>query len=289
MPEPHHLRSPLRRRRPERKQRQFRRRLRAYRMARGRPRRQIPRAAVPSFFTLMNLFSGFMAITQIHDGRFDYACWLIVLAGFFDLLDGMMARLTNGQSLFGVELDSLSDIVSFGVAPSYLVYAFGLKDFGVFGLIVSSLPAICGAVRLARYNVNFDGEKEDTFDGLPTPAQAIIIVALILNVNDAGSFYRFSLSNLSVLIPIVFVLSGLMVSTISFDALPKPTPRYIRAYPFKSLGFAVALLLLVFLQQIGLLIVLSVYILFGVGRAVYKLVLAVMKTPLEEKASKDEG
>ncbi|MFB3132225.1 MAG: CDP-diacylglycerol--serine O-phosphatidyltransferase [Rhodothermales bacterium] len=289
MPEPHRLRSPLRRRRPERKQRQFRRRLRAYRMARGRPRRQIPRAAVPSFFTLMNLFSGYLAITQIHDGRYDYACWLIVLAGFFDLLDGMMARLTHGQSLFGVELDSLSDIVSFGVAPSYLVYAFGLKDFGVFGLIVSSLPAICGAVRLARYNVTFDGEKEDTFDGLPTPVQAITIVALILNVNDAGSFYRFSLSNLSVLIPIVFVLSGLMVSTISFDALPKPTPRYIRANPIKSLGFAVALLLLVFLQQIGLLIVLSVYILFGIGRAVYRLVLAVMKTPLEEKASKEEG
>jgi len=289
MPDPQHQRKSFRRRRPERKQRQFRRRIRAYRMARARPRRQIPRAAVPSFFTLMNLFSGYLAITQIHDGRYDYACWLIVLAGFFDLLDGMMARLTHGQSLFGVELDSLSDIVSFGVAPSYLVYAFGLKDFGVFGLIVSSLPAICGAVRLARYNVTFDGEKEDTFDGLPTPAQAIIIVALILNVNDAGSFYRFSLNNLSVLIPIVFVLSGLMVSTISFDALPKPTPRYIRAYPIKSLGFAFALLLLIVLQQIGLLIVLSMYVLLGVGRSVYKLVQEVMKTPLEEKASKDEG
>ena len=287
MPEPHYLRGP--RRRPERKQRQFRRRLRAYRLARERPRRQIPRAAVPSFFTLMNLFSGFLAITQIHDGRYDYACWLIVLAGFFDLLDGMMARLTNGQSLFGVELDSLSDIVSFGVAPSYLVYAFGLKDFGVFGLIVSSLPAICGAVRLARYNVTFEGEKEDTFDGLPTPAQAITLVALILNVNDAGAFYRFSLSNLSVLIPIVIVLSGLMVSTISFDAIPKPTPRYIRSHPRKSLAFAVALLLLIVLLQIGLLIVLSVYILSGVGLSIYNLVRAVMKTPLEEKASNEEG
>ena len=285
MPDSHRLRRPLRRRGPEQKQRQFRRRLRAYRLARGRPRRQIPRAAVPSFFTLMNLFSGFLAITQIHDGRFDYACWLIALAGFFDLLDGMMARLTNGQSLFGVELDSLSDIVSFGVAPSYLVYAFALKDFGAFGLIVSSLPAICGAVRLARYNVTFDGEKEDTFDGLPTPAQAITLVALILNVNDAGAFYRFSLSNFSLLIPIVFVLSALMVSTISFDALPKPSPRYIRAHPVKSIGFGVSMLLLVFLQQIGLLIVLSVYIISGVGRAIYNAVLAVMNTPLDESSS----
>jgi len=236
----------------------------------------------------MNLFSGFLAIIQIDEGRFDYACWLIVLAGFFDLLDGMMARLTNGQSLFGVELDSLSDIVSFGVAPSYLVYSFGLKDFGVFGLIVSSLPAICGAVRLARFNIGFDGEKKDYFDGLPIPGQAIIIVALILNVNDAGSFYRFSLNNLSVLIPIVFVLSGLMVSNISFDAIPKPTPRYIRAHPRKSLAYGIALLLLVFLQQVGLLIVLSGYILFGIGRAVYNVVQAVLNTPLSDAASEEE-
>ncbi|MFQ5569060.1 MAG: CDP-diacylglycerol--serine O-phosphatidyltransferase [Rhodothermales bacterium] len=287
MAEPRRSRRSIRRRHPELKQRQFRRRLRAYRSARERPRRHIPRAAVPSFFTLMNLFSGFLALTQIHEGRFDYACWLIVLAGFFDALDGMMARLTNGESLFGVELDSLSDIVSFGVAPSYLVYVFGLKEFGVLGLIVSSLPAVCGAVRLARFNINFDGEKKDVFDGLPIPVQAIAIVALILNVNDAGEFSRFSLNNLSLLIPIVFVLSGLMVSNISFDAMPRPTPRYIRMHPRKSLAFGVALLLLIFLLQIGLLIVLSVYILFGIGRSIYNVAHAVMNTPLEDMKEDD--
>ncbi len=270
-----------RRGRPGGKQRQFRRRLRAYRA--GRPPRRIPRAAVPSFFTLMNLFSGFLAVTQIQVGRFDYACWLIVLAGFFDALDGMMARLTNGQSLFGVELDSLSDVVSFGLAPSFLVYEFGLKDFGALGLIVSSLPAICGAVRLARFNVHFDGEKQDFFTGLPIPVQAITIVALILNVNDAGSFSRFSLNNLSVLIPIVFVLSALMVSGIKFDAIPRPSARYIRVHPRKSLAFGIALLLLIFLQQIGLLIVLAVYLLYGIVRAIYELVLQVMNTPLDEE------
>ena len=254
-------------------------------MARGRPRRQIPRAAVPSFFTLMNLFSGFLAITQIHEGQFDYACWLIVLAGFFDLLDGMMARLTNGQSLFGVELDSLSDVVSFGVAPSYLVYVFGLKEFGVFGLIVSALPALCGAVRLARFNVAFDGDKKDYFEGLPTPAQAMCIVALILNINDTGAFYQFSLVDKSMLMPIVFLLSALMVSNIAFDAVPKPSPRYVRAHPRKALAYGVAVLLLIFFQQFGLLIVLSAYLLFGVGRAVYKVIRAVMDTPLEESST----
>ncbi len=288
MADPRPVRRGIRERRPERKQQQFRRRLRAYRMARQRPRRRIPRSAVPSFFTLMNLFSGFLAVTQIQVGRFDYACWLIVLAGFFDALDGMMARLTNGTSLFGVELDSLSDVVSFGLAPSFLVYEFGLKEFGVLGLIVSSLPAVCGAVRLARYNVNFDGEKKEFFAGLPIPVQAIYIVALILNVNDAGSFSRFSLNSLSVLIPIVFVLAALMVSTIDFDAIPRPSARYIRAHPRKSIAFGLALLLLVFLQQIGLLIVLSVYILFGVGRAVYTLARAVLNTPVDEAVSEKE-
>ena len=272
----------IRRARPERKQRQFRRRLRAYRQGRERPRRQIPRAAVPSFFTLMNLFSGFLAITQIHEEQFDYACYLIVLAGFFDMLDGMMARLTKGHTLFGLELDSLSDIVSFGVAPSYLVYAFGLKEFGVFGLIVSALPAMCGAVRLARFNISFDGEKSDYFVGLPTLAQAFLLVALVLNVNDAGRYYQFSLVDQSMLLPVVFVLSALMVSPITFDGMPKPSPHYVRTHPVQAASYAIGALAFIFLQQFGLLLVLSAYVLVGVGRGVLRGVRAVLDTPLEE-------
>lgn len=281
--------SRLRRRQRGGKQRRLRERLSAYRAARqGRPRRPIPRAAVPSFFTLMNLFSGFLALTQLLDGRIQYACWLIVLAAFFDALDGMMARLTNGTSLFGVELDSLSDIVSFGVAPSFLVYTFGLRGFGTLGLIVSALPAICGAVRLARFNVNFEGEKKDYFVGLPIPGQALIIVALILNVNDAAWFSRYSMGNLSLLMPIVFVLAFLMVSNIPFDAIPKPTVGYIRAHPRKSVAYGIALLLVVFLLDVGLLIVATVYLLHGIGRAVYNLVQAVLNAPAEEPTSEEE-
>ena len=144
-------------------------------------------------------------------------------------------------------------------------------------------------MRLARFNVTFDGEKKDYFDGLPTPAQAICIVALILNVNDAGAFYRFSLNDQSALFPIVLVLSGLMVSNISFDAIPKPSPRYIRAHPRKSLAYGIAVVLLVVLQQIGLLIVLGAYLFFGIGRAVFKIVRAVMSTPLDEPEAEDEA
>ena len=264
-------------RRPRGKHSRIRGRLTAYRARRasGHPRRQISRAAVPSFFTLMNLFSGFLAIIQTIEGQFDYACWMIVLAAFFDVLDGMMARLTNTSSLFGIELDSLADVVSFGVAPSVLVYQFGLREFGALGLIASSLPAICGAVRLARFNVGFEGVKKDYFDGLPTPGMAAMIVALILNFNNAEWFSRYSPGNLTWLIPIVVGLSLLMVSSIKFDAVPKPSAAYVRAHPRKSLAYVIAILLLIFLQQIGLLIVLAVYLLYNIGRAAGTLFRAV--------------
>lgn len=278
------LRSQTRRRDPARKQRLFRDRMRAYRERRlGPERRRIPRAAVPSFFTLMNLLSGFIAVTQAFDGRFQQACWFIVLAGFFDLLDGMIARLANGQSLFGVELDSLSDVVSFGVAPGFLIYVFGLKEFGILGLFVSALPAVCGAVRLARFNVAFDGVKKEYYSGLPIPVQAIFIVVLILTVEDASWFSRYSPNNLSILIPITVVLSGLMVTTVRFDAPPKPTAGYIRRHPRKSAAYALGILLTVFFQQFGLLLCLSVYLLHGIGRAVVNLVRAIMETPVDEE------
>ncbi len=275
-------------RRPRGKHSRIRGRLAAYRARRasGGPRAQIPRTAVPSFFTLMNLFSGFLAVIQTMEGRFDYACWMIVLAAFFDVLDGMMARLTGSSSLFGIELDSLADVVSFGVAPSVLVYAFGLREFGVLGLIASALPAICGAVRLARFNVSFEGIKKDYFVGLPTPGMAVMIVALILNFNNAEWFNRYSPGTLTWLIPIVVGLSLLMISSIKFDAIPKPSAAYIRAHPKKSLAYTIAILLLIFLQQIGLLVVLGAYLLFNVGRAFRTLFAAVVRSePSGEETS----
>ena len=229
-------------------------------------RRGLPRAAVPSFFTLMNLFCGFVAITQILEGNLEFACWLIVLAGFFDAIDGMTARLARAESGFGVELDSLSDIVSFGVAPGLLVYVIGLQEFQTLGLVVASLPAICGAVRLARYNVTIEDAKTGYFTGLPIPAQAATIVAIILNVNDQSWYLNLSPNNLSILVPIVVVLSGLMVSTIEFDTLPRPSANYIRQNPRKSIAYLVALVSIIIFQQIALLFVLVGYILVAIVR-----------------------
>ena len=277
-------------RRDSGKQKQVRRRLTTFRLKQGKRsyRRQLPRAAVPSFFTLMNLFCGFLSIVQAADGRFEYAGWLIVLAAFFDILDGMMARLANAASLFGVELDSLCDMVSFGVAPSFLVYKFALQEFGILGLVVSSLPAICGAVRLARFNVTFDGGKKDYFVGMPIPGMAIVIVALILNFNDASWFMQQGISNLSFLIPIVFVLSFLMISSIPFDAIPIPSPAYIRSHPRKSAAYSIGFLLVVILQQIGLLIVLTAYLLYNIVRGVISLSQAIVEAPREDGTLEEE-
>ena len=245
------------------------------------PRRRIPPAAVPSFFTLMNLFCGFLAVTQLHEGRITNACWLVVLAGIFDLFDGMMARLTRSQSAFGVQLDSLADAVSFGLVPSYLVYLSGLREHGALGVIVASLPALCGVVRLARFNVMFDGEKKEHFTGLPIPMQAAAVVALMLNV-EKQDFALYSPGALSLLVPIVIVLAGLMVSTVPFDAGPRPSARYVREHPIKSTAYLVGLVLVVVLQEAGLVVAIGGYLLAGIGWAIRDFVVAA-------RGSADEG
>lgn len=270
--------------RSSRPARRVRRRFSAYRTARREERseRPSPRVVVPSFFTLLNMLCGFLALTQVLEGAYGMACWLIVLAGFFDLLDGVMARLTDADSPFGVQLDSLSDIVSFGVAPSFLIYGYVLSAFNPLGMIVAVLPALCGAVRLARYNVTASESDKESFEGLPIPGQAIAIVALILAAENSAWSSMFALDSLRVILPVVIVLSGLMVSSIRFDAIPMPTLQYVRSHPKKTTAYLLAGILIVGLQEGGLLIVLAVYLLHGIGRAIYQLVKALM-TPAPEE------
>jgi len=105
-----------------------------------RKRKPIPRIVIPSFFTLMNLFCGFLSIIMVAEGNLVFGAWLIVVSGLFDALDGFMARLANATSEFGIELDSISDVVSFGVAPGFLLYTFTLHELDIIGIILSALP-----------------------------------------------------------------------------------------------------------------------------------------------------
>jgi CDP-diacylglycerol--serine O-phosphatidyltransferase len=232
----------------------------------------------------MNLLCGFLALTQVLEGAFVMSCWLIVLAAFFDLLDGMMARLTDAKSPFGVQLDSLSDIVSFGVAPSFLMYAYAFESSGPLGMIVAALPALCGSVRLARYNMNAETDDQEGFEGLPIPGQAVAIVALILAAENSEWGAYLALDSLQVLLPIVVVLSGLMVSSIRFDSIPIPTVEYLRVHPKKTTAYALAGLLIVGLQEFGLVVVLALYLSQGIGQAIYQLIDA-LTTPAPDHLS----
>ena len=123
----------------------------------------------------MNMFCGFLSIITASNGNYTYAAWLIFVAALFDALDGMVARLTNSSSELGVELDSLSDIVSFGAAPSFLLYSTYFKQFDAVGIVLSSLILIVGGFRLARFNIQLVGFEKSFFLGLPIPSAALTI------------------------------------------------------------------------------------------------------------------
>ena len=239
---------------------------------RARRRRPNPRAAVPNFFTLMNLLAGFFSLIQTAAGNLEAAAWLVVLAAFFDLFDGIMARLAGVSSEFGLELDSLSDVVSFGVAPSFLLYEFGLDQLGpLWGALLASLPALFGAVRLAHFNtVASSDAKSSEFTGLPIPAQAGTVVVFILTFADpTRAFYIDILSRrqLSFVVILVVALSMLMVLPVKFPALPQPSRENLRKYRWRFLLFGLGLVLGGIFQEIGLLIAALVYLAIGVGRA----------------------
>ncbi|MCG8373390.1 MAG: CDP-diacylglycerol--serine O-phosphatidyltransferase [Balneolales bacterium] len=229
------------------------------------------RIAVPSFFTLMNLFSGFLAIIAIAEGDLFRGAWLIMAAGLFDVFDGMMARLANAQSEFGIELDSLSDMVSFGVAPGFLIYNFALAELGTLGILVSALPPLCGAVRLARFNVNARLEpKADSFTGLPIPSIAIVIVAFFLTFRDDLYLFDFFKGGVtSVLIPLVVIISFLMVSTIQFEKIPRFDKESIQHRKGTFFLFLMYLIIIILFREYGLMAVIVIYIAKAVIKSGY--------------------
>jgi len=227
---------------------------------------KITRAVVPSLFTTLNIFCGFLSLLSVSQGRFQTAAWFIILAAIFDSLDGVMARITRSSSQFGVELDSLADVVSFGAAPSFMVYQAYLYTLGNWGIMIAALPVVFGAIRLARFNVQLVGFDKDYFNGLPIPMQAITICAFILQYYGDG----FGLSGWSGfgLTILVIVLSFLMVSHVKYDTLPKLSKRQIKAHPWKVVGLVIGMLIIVFSKGILLFHLLALYILFGLVRFV---------------------
>ena len=135
---------------------------------------------LPNLITTGNLFFGFFSIIKSMNGQFGWAAAAIFLAAIFDVLDGRVARLTKGTSEFGVQYDSLCDCVSFGVAPAFLMYQFGLLELGRMGWVACFMFMACGTLRLARFNVlSAIGKASGDFTGLPIPMAAITVASFI--------------------------------------------------------------------------------------------------------------
>jgi CDP-diacylglycerol--serine O-phosphatidyltransferase len=185
-------------------------------------RKQLQRGiyVLPNLLTTANLFCGFYAIVAAIQGHFLKGAIAIVVAAIFDALDGKIARVTRTVSRFGLEYDSLSDVISFGVAPGILVYLWALQPFGRLGWLAALIFVACGTLRLARFNVQAHVIGSDYFNGLPIPAAAFMIAATVLLHHRLGG--TGTTSHVTILI-MIYVLSCLMVSTMKY-------------YSFKSAG-----------------------------------------------------
>ena len=141
---------------------------------------------LPNLFTLAALFGGFYAVVMAMNGRFDLAAVGVFCAMVLDSLDGRVARMTNTQSAFGEQMDSLSDMVSFGAAPALIAYEWALKGLGRWGWIAAFVYCACAALRLARFNVNTGVVDKRFFQGLPSPAAAALVAGFIWLMTEIG-------------------------------------------------------------------------------------------------------
>jgi CDP-diacylglycerol--serine O-phosphatidyltransferase len=169
---------------------------------------------LPNTFTALNMACGFMAILFSIKGEFYQACIAIGLGAIFDSVDGRVARMTGTQSPFGEQFDSMSDMISFGVAPAFIFYFRFLSDFGRLGIVFTFLFILCGALRLARFNANIEKVKSDYFQGLPSPGSALAIVSFVMASIEFGDY----LDRVYITVPYITFYALLMVSNIPFPS-----------------------------------------------------------------------
>jgi CDP-diacylglycerol--serine O-phosphatidyltransferase len=214
---------------------------------------------LPNLFTSASLFAGFYSIVATLNGDFEKAAWAVIVSGFCDAADGRIARLTASTSKFGVEYDSLSDLLAFGLAPALLLYEWALRPYGKWGWSVAFLFVVCGALRLARYNVQIEDVEAVSFKGLPIPAAAGLVVGTVL------IFHKFDrpgpTENPTVLF-IVFLLALLMVSNVKYASFKELNLRRRKPFPV-LLGIIVMLILIVNEPQIVGFTLALLYVLHG--------------------------
>ena len=184
------------------------------------------RVILPNIMTLIGVCIGLTSIKFAFDGKFELSIIAVIIAAIIDGLDGRIARLIKGTSKVGKELDSLTDVISFGVAPAFIMYFWTLSEIGRVGWLVSLIYVVCVALRLARFNVSSNGEsswKDNFFEGVPSPAGGILVLMpLILSISE----FKFLNINNQFVVPIMFIIISILliskVPTYSFKRIAVP-------------------------------------------------------------------
>jgi len=217
---------------------------------------------LPNLFTAASIFVAVLSMVSSLEGDFVKAAWFIMLSLIFDGLDGRVARLTNTCSKFGVEFDSLADIVAFGVAPALLIYMFVGHEFGRFGVVVSAMFIILGAIRLARFNIMTTNIEPSVFIGVPIPTAAVFVSLLVL---------LFDKYNLASTFGIFILFASVLVSILMVSNIRYPSFKKINFQPQHKMKFFISLLVLslsLFMFPVeGFTLLFFLYLIYGVARA----------------------
>ncbi len=240
---------------------------------------------IPSLFTVLNLFCGFLSVVNASTGNIEAACLFIIYAGLFDAFDGVVARFTGTSSRFGVELDSLADVVSFGAAPSFILYKAYFEQFDGMGIAISALVMIFAALRLARFNTQLVGFDKNYFSGVPAPLAAMAVSSFFLfyfnknfNLHTSGIFAYI----------LALLLPALMVSKLKYDTTPKISGREIKKHPVKFIIIFLVIVLIVVTKGEGLFAFSLFYLSTGIFRGIWNVIRKIFGKNQKPEVSEED-
>jgi len=227
---------------------------------------------VPNIVTTANMFCGFYSVVLSMQGEFTSAAWTIMAAAIFDALDGRIARLAKATSQFGVEYDSLSDLISFGMAPAILIYRWTLEPYGRLGWLAGFLFLACAALRLARFNCNTASVPKGFFQGLPSPAAAGMMANLVIFGHATGWPVEGAefVSRQHVALGIDLSIASLMVSTIRFPSFKELNWKSRATFGYLVVGVLIMILIAV-KPEVTIFLTLCAYVGLSILWNVYRL------------------
>jgi len=224
------------------------------------------REIFPGTFTMLNAVCGYISILLTLDGEYINACWFIILAGFLDALDGKVARLSGVTSRFGIELDSLADFSSFGVAPAVLIYSLKLEALGKLGwIIITAIYIMAAGYRLAKFNLYADTEEKREFVGLPVPGAALTLVSFVIFCYSLWGQVHYP----ELVVSMIILFAFLMVSQVEYDTFPEEFST--RQNRIKLLVLTMASIAIIIKPRLVLFPFFGLYILHGMLREFYRM------------------